>query len=74
MDKVFRIRSAHHVPPRTPLCPLASRSRLMELMVASGLLKPEIALGWKFNMPRDTPEQLRKIREKYMPDAVEDDE
>ena len=43
-------------------------------MVASGLLKPEIALGWKFNMPRDTPEQLREIREKYMPDATEDEE
>lgn len=43
-------------------------------MVASGLLKPEIALGWKFNMPRDTPAQLKKIREKYMPDAVEDEE
>ena len=43
-------------------------------MVASGLLKPEIALGWKFNMPRDTPEQLREIREKYMPDTVEDGE
>lgn len=43
-------------------------------MVASGLLKPEIALGWKFNMPRDTPAQLKKIREKYMPDTVEDNE
>lgn len=43
-------------------------------MVASGLLKPEIALGWKFNMPRDTPAQLKKIREKYMPDAAEDEE
>ena len=43
-------------------------------MVASGLLKPEIALGWKINMPRDTPEQLREIREKYMPDATEDEE
>ena len=43
-------------------------------MVASGLLKPEIALGWKFNMPRDTPAQLKRIREKYMPDAIEDDE
>lgn len=43
-------------------------------MVASGLLKPEIALGWKFNMPRDTPEQLREIREKYMPDAMGDSE
>lgn len=43
-------------------------------MVASGLLKPEIALGWRFSMPTDTPAQLKKIREKYMPDAVEDDE
>lgn len=43
-------------------------------MVASGLLKPEIALGWRFNMPTDTEAQRRKIREKYMPDAAEDDE
>lgn len=40
-------------------------------MVASGLLKPEIALGWRFNMPVDTPEDLARIRAKYMPDAVE---
>lgn len=37
-------------------------------MVGSGLLKPEIALGWRFNMPTDTPEDLQAIREKYMPD------
>ncbi len=43
-------------------------------MVASGLLKPEIALGWRFNMPTDTEAQRRKIREKYMPDAAGDDE
>lgn len=42
-------------------------------MVASGLLKPEIALGWRFNMPADTDAQRKKIRENYMPDA-EDDE
>ncbi len=41
-------------------------------MVAAGLLKPEIALGWRFNMPTDTPAQLQKIREKFMPDAIED--
>ena len=41
-------------------------------MVASGLLKPEIALGWRFNMPTDTPTQLEKIRKKYMPDTPED--
>lgn len=43
-------------------------------MVAAGLLKPEIALGWKFNMPRETEAQLLKIRKKYMPEVVEDGE
>lgn len=42
-------------------------------MVASGLLKPEIALGWRFNMPTETQSQLRRIREKYMPDALSED-
>jgi A118 family predicted phage portal protein len=36
-------------------------------MVARGLLKPEIALGWRFGMPYDTEADLVKIREKYMP-------
>lgn len=43
-------------------------------MVASGMLKPEIALGWRFNMPSDTPAQQEKIRKRYMPDKVEDGE
>ena len=47
-------------------------------MVSAGLLKPEIALGWKFGMPTDTDADLAKIRKKYMPDveemAEEDDE
>lgn len=38
-------------------------------MVGAGLLKPEIALGWKFGMPTDTPAQLEAIRKKYMPEA-----
>lgn len=37
-------------------------------MVARGLLKPEIAVGWRFNMPTETESDLRKIREKYMPE------
>ncbi len=44
-------------------------------MVAAGLLKPEIALGWRFNLPTDTPEDLAKIRQKYMPgmeDVIEE--
>ena len=36
-------------------------------MVASGLLKPEIALGWRFNMPADTEAEIAAIRQKYMP-------
>lgn len=41
-------------------------------MVAAGLLKPEIALGWKFNMPTETEQDLAAIREKYMPVAAEE--
>lgn len=37
-------------------------------MVAAGLLKPEIALGWRFNMPVDTEAELAAIRRKYMPE------
>ncbi len=36
-------------------------------MVARGLLKPEIAVGWRFNLPTETERDLQKIREKYMP-------
>lgn len=36
-------------------------------MVASGLLAPEVALGWRFGLPAETPEQRKIIREKFMP-------
>lgn len=36
-------------------------------MVSRGMLKPEIALGWRFNMPTETEKDLQAIREKYMP-------
>lgn len=36
--------------------------------VARGLIKPEIALGWRYNMPTDTPADLQKIRARYMPE------
>lgn len=41
-------------------------------MVSAGLLKPEIALGWRFNMPTETEEDLQKIRERYMPEVLEE--
>lgn len=37
-------------------------------MVAAGMIKPEIALAWKFNLPWETPKDMVKIREKYMPE------
>ena len=40
------------------------------VMVADGLLRPEIALAWRFNLPMQTEEDLKAIREKYMPEVV----
>ncbi len=37
-------------------------------MVASGMLKPEIALAWYFNLPANTPKDIENIREQYMPE------
>lgn len=36
-------------------------------MVKDGLLRPEIALGWRFNLPVQTEEDLQAIRKKWMP-------
>ena len=36
-------------------------------MVKAGILKPEVALGWRFGMCADTESQQAAIREKYMP-------
>jgi A118 family predicted phage portal protein len=41
-------------------------------MVAAGLLRPEIALGWRFDMPTETEEDLAAIRRKYMPVVIEE--
>ena len=36
-------------------------------MVDKGLLKPEVALGWRFGMPTETDADLQAIRKRYMP-------
>jgi A118 family predicted phage portal protein len=36
-------------------------------MVQAGILKPEIALAWRFDLPYKTAEQIAAIREEYMP-------
>lgn len=40
-------------------------------MVQAGMLKPELALAWKFDLPCDTPEDIAVIREKFMPALAE---
>lgn len=37
-------------------------------MVEKGLLRPEIALAWRFDLPAETQEDLDAIRAKWMPD------
>jgi len=37
-------------------------------MVADGLIKPEIALGWRFQLPAETDAQQKEIRTKFMPE------
>ena len=39
-------------------------------MVQSGILKPELALAKKFDLPCETPEDLERIRVKFMPEAA----
>ena len=36
-------------------------------MVAEGMLKPEIALGWRFNLPCRTEQEQLEIRRNWMP-------
>ena len=36
-------------------------------MVDKGLLRPEIALGWRFNLPAETAEEQAAVRAKLMP-------
>ena len=36
-------------------------------MVASGMLLPEIAVGWYFGMPTETPKDIEAVRARYMP-------
>ncbi len=35
--------------------------------VDAGMLRPEIALAWKYGLPWETEEDLKRVRERYMP-------
>lgn len=36
-------------------------------MVSMGLIAPEVALGWRFNLPSTTESERQTIRQRYMP-------
>ena len=40
-------------------------------MVQMGLLKPELSLAWKYDLPAETEADLAFIRQKYMPELTD---
>lgn len=42
-------------------------------MVADGMLRPELALAWYFDLPHKTPEDLQAIRARFMPAAQQNE-
>lgn len=75
LGPMYRVRGAHAVDPDAVSIDWGNGILYDEdktwadylNMVSSGLLKPEIALGWRFGMPTETEQDLAKIRKKYMP-------
>ena len=51
----------------------AKTDQELRSQVQAGLLQPERYLGWYYNWPCATPEDRKKIREEYMPEALEEE-
>lgn len=76
LGKLYKVKDAHEVPEDAVTIDWGNGILFDEEktwagyldMVARGLLKPEIAVGWRFGMPTDTEADLAKIRAKYMPE------
>lgn len=43
-------------------------------MAASGILKPELLLAWKYGLPHSTSVEVEHIREQYMPQKEDENE
>lgn len=79
LGKLYKVAGAHEVPEDDIIIDWGNGVLFDEEkawadyldMVGRGLLKPEIALGWKFGMPTETEADLAAIRAKYMPAADE---
>ena len=61
--------AGHHLGQRC-FCTTRTKEWQQECeLVRTGYLRPEIALGHRYDMPCETEEDWKAIREKYMPDA-----
>lgn len=80
LGQLYKVPGAHEIPEDSAVINwgngvLYDEDKTWEdykSMVAAGLLKPEIAVGWRFNMPTKTEADLQKIREQLMPVATEE--
>ena len=75
LGEIYHISGAHEIDPQKISIDygdgvLYNRDKQwaeLLTMVQMGLLKPELALAWYYELPHDTPEDLENIRENYMP-------
>lgn len=76
LGKLYKVKNAREIPEDSVTIDWGNGVLFDEektwadyvAMVAAGMLKPEIAVGWKFGMPTDTEADLAAIRNKYMPE------
>ncbi len=79
LGKLYNVKGAVDIDPEKITVDwgdgvLYNRDKVNQEMLAqvqSGLLAPEIYLGWYYEMPYATPEDRAKIRKKYMPELEE---
>lgn len=76
LGKLYRIPGAHELDPSQAAVDWGNGvlydkdkewSETMQ-MVSAGMLKPELALAWKYGEPAETDADLQRVREKYMPE------
>ena len=77
LGKLYKVKGAHDIPEPEGIVTIDWGNGVLfdeektwadyMAMVAAGMLKPEVALGWKFGMPTETEKDLTAIREKFMP-------
>ena len=77
LGKLYRVPGAFEPDPARAVCIDWGNGVLYDKdkewaetmqLVSAGMLKPEIALAWKYGLPWETAGDLQKVREKYMPE------